>query len=66
MGGVTSPAAAEGGAAQEEVVWLRDWRRSWVQAAGETAEKTWLSQSSALGEGGCCSLSRPSDDLKIS
>ena len=38
---------------------------SWMQAAGETAEKTWLSQSSALGEGGCCSLSRPSDDLKI-
>ena len=32
----------------------------------QAAEKTWLSQSSALGEGGCCSLSRPSDDLKIS
>ena len=37
-----------------------------VTAAGETAEKTLATQSSALGEGGCCSLSRPSDDLKIS
>ena len=37
-----------------------------TDAAGETTEKTLATQSSALGEGGCCSLSRPSDDLKIS
>ena len=36
------------------------------KTAGETAEKTLATQSSALGKGGCCSLSRPSDDLKIS
>ena len=65
MGGVTSPTAAEGRRKRRWCGYVY-WRRSWVQAAGETAKKTWLSQSAALGEGGCCALSRPSDDLKIS
>ena len=58
--------------------WVERRRRIWLRSqgglrlvggtdtAGETAEKTLAIQSSALGEGGCCSLSRPSDDLKIS
>ena len=67
IGGVTSPATAERRRERRwKVVRMHGQCWSWMQAAGETAEKTWLSQSSALGEGGCCSLSRPSDDLKIS
>ena len=60
------------------MIWVERRRRIWLRSqgglrlvegtgtAGETAEKTLAIQSSALGEGGCCSLSRPSDDLKIS